>query len=348
LRGWLFVEHEPDYLRFDEGIDSRESIKALLDESMEIRDKHGEYTASLEEWWAKHLPDFEALPEKKNIHDLYHRFSGTIAQNLKALGILDGFKSRGAFAAYWDSLYTDLRSVAASGWNAELIPDEEILESQFPEILRELRENEARRDELANLFKEVNDLEEGAWSEEEYEAWPKAELAEVKAGIKELGGELKELKREMKNLAAQARALKMAGESTFALSEEKERLELRQQRLEERIAGEEARFSRHTELDTELKQCKRVIREIKERKEKLVEEARQRINEAEAKELILARWQRTLHATVAEYLAQYQREFRAAVENLWQKYHQPLHAILAERDKASAELAGFLKELGYE
>jgi type I restriction enzyme M protein len=140
----------------------------------------------------------------------------------------------------------------------------------------------------------------------------------------------------------------MAGESTFALSEEKERLELRQQRLEERIAGEEARFSRHTELDTELKQCKRVIREIKERKEKLVEEARQRINEAEAKDLILARWQRTLHATVAEYLAQYQREFRAAVENLWQKYHQPLHAILAERDKASAELAGFLKELGYE
>lgn len=348
LRRWLFGEHDADYLRFDDGFDSREAIKALLDESPEIKGKHNEYTTSLDDWWERHLPDFEALPEKQNIHELYHRFSATITTSLKEHGILDGFKSRGAFAAYWDTLFTDLRSVAASGWNAELIPDEEILESQFPEVLRELRENEARRDELASLFKEVNDLEEGAWNEEEYEAWPKSELAEVKAGIKELGAELKEVKREMKNLASQVKARKKAGESSADMELARERLEKQRVRLEERIEGEEVRFARHAALDAELRQCKQVIREIKERKEKLVEEARQRIGEAEAKQLILARWQRTLHATVADYLAQYQREFRAKVENLWQKYHQPLHAILTERDAASAELAGYLKELGYE
>ena len=47
------------------------------------------------------------------------------------MGILDMDKSRGAFAAYWDSLETDLKSVAASGWNADLIPADDILQSLF-------------------------------------------------------------------------------------------------------------------------------------------------------------------------------------------------------------------------
>ena len=68
----------------------------------------------------------------------------------------------------------------------------------------------------------------------------------------------------------------------------------------------------------------------------------------EAEKLILARWELTLYNTVDEYLAQYSREFRAALENLWVKYEQPLHSILAERDAASKELGGYLKELGYE
>ena len=39
---------------------------------------------------------------------------------------------------------------------------------------------------------------------------------------------------------------------------------------------------------------------------------------------------------------------RSSLENLWEKYHQPLHSILKERDAASVELAGYLMELGYE
>lgn len=97
------------------------------------------------------------------------------------------------------------------------------------------------------------------------------------------------------------------------------------------------RIVRHAELDAELKTCKKVIKEIKE---KLVEEARNKIDGAEAKKLILARWERTLYATVEEYLAQYSRTLRGSLENLWEKYHQPLHSILKERDAASAELAG--------
>jgi len=106
--------------------------------------------------------------------------------------------------------------------------------------------------------------------------------------------------------------------------------------------------TRHWELENELKQCRKIVKEIKDRKEKLVEEARKKIDEAEAKKLILARWERTLFSKVDDYLIQYNRGLRSKLENLWEKYHQPMHSILKDRDEASAELSGYLKELGYE
>ena len=121
-----------------------------------------------------------------------------------------------------------------------------------------------------------------------------------------------------------------------------------QEALSDRIAEQEKRIARHAELEAELKICKKIIKEIKERKEKLVEEARNKIDSDKARQLILARWERTFYATVDEYLAQYSRALRSSLENLWEKYHQPLHSILKERDAVSVELAGYLTELGYE
>ena len=48
------------------------------------------------------------------------------------------------------------------------------------------------------------------------------------------------------------------------------------------------------------------------------------------------------------YVYRNRRYLRSSLENLWEKYHQPLHSILKERDAASVELAGYLMELGYE
>jgi type I restriction enzyme M protein len=89
----------------------------------------------------------------------------------------------GSFAAYWNSITNDIKSVIASGWNAELIPDDEILQSQFPEVLKELKDNEARRDELQAKFDEVNELEDDVWNEDDYEVWRSKELKEHKDSI---------------------------------------------------------------------------------------------------------------------------------------------------------------------
>jgi len=348
IREQLFVPVTNSYSQFVSAIESKESLKAFLDASLELKSKHQIFAKSLAAWWEENLPALEELPTKQNVYDLYHLFSRTIAARISKLGILDEFKSRGAFASYWNALFTDLRSVSASGWNADLIPDEEILQSQFSEVLKEMNDNEARRDELEALFKEVNELEEGAWSEEDYEVYPKAELLEVKWQIKSLGGELKEIERTLKNMMKRVKALKNAGESFKALENEIAALTPQAEALTGRIAEQEKRIARHAELDAELKICKKIIKEIKERKEKLVEEARNKIDSDEARQLILARWERTLYATIEEYLAQYSRAIRLSLENLWEKYHQPLHSILKERDAASVELSGYLKELGYE
>lgn len=348
IRDKLFLPVKDEYSQFVNAIESKENIKTFLDASTEIKAKHEGFVRSLASWWKENLSALEALPEKKNVYELYHSFSATISVRISALGILDEFKSRGAFASYWNTLFADLRSVSASGWNAELIPDEDILQSQFPEVLKELHDNEARRDELEDLFKEVNELKEGSWSEEDCEVFPKEELAEVKVGIKTLGGELKEIKRNIKNREKQVNALKKAGESYKAVENEIALLIPKVTELNTRIAEEEKRIAHHTELEAELKVCKKIVKEIKEKKEKLVEEARKKIDDMEAKKLILVRWERTLYAVVEEYLSQYSRTLRSSLENLWEKYRQPLHSILKERDKASVELAGYLKELGYE
>ncbi|OPY28452.1 MAG: DNA double-strand break repair Rad50 ATPase [Methanobacterium sp. PtaU1.Bin242] len=186
---------------------------------------------SLKLWWDEHQAKLEALPDNRNVYDLYHAFSATITAKISSLGILDEFKCRGAFAGFWNEIFNDLRSVAASGWNAELIPDDEILQSQFPEVIKELNDCIAKRDELEALFNEVNELEDGAWSEEEYEVFPKEELAEVKATIKSLGAELKELSKDIKNKTKQIKALKKSGEAYIEMERALESLQKHESEL---------------------------------------------------------------------------------------------------------------------
>ena len=44
-----------------------------------------------------------------------------------------------------------LKSIAASGWGPELIPEQDILQSQFPEVLEQIEQDQARIAELESL-----------------------------------------------------------------------------------------------------------------------------------------------------------------------------------------------------
>ena len=360
LEAKLFEPLKPNYLKFSDSIAHKEDIKKLFDESSEIKTAFAQYENAINDWWNEQQATLEQLPEGKlNIFDLYHQFSQSLTEKLRfnqnhgnqknqtnhSSDILDDFKSRGSFAAYWNSITNDIKSVIASGWNAELIPDDEILQSQFPEVLKELKDNEVRREELQAKFDEVNELEDDTWNEEDYEVWRSKELKEHKDSIKELKGERKEADKEFKLLL---KRIKAGAEDSEQLKVKSEKLLAEVQRLDARLKTEENRIAKHSELEEELKLCKRKIKEIKDRKQALVDQARLLITTEEAKELIMQRWLQTLQQTVNDYLQSHQRQLLQAVENVWEKYTTPLNEIVTVRERETELLENYLLELGYE
>lgn len=355
LNEQLFTDLKVGYLKFTDAIVQKEDIKKMFDDSDSIKATKQQYSAQLADWWNEVVADFEALPVNKNVFELYRKFAESFTEAIATLKtgqktVLDNYQSRGALASYWSQLNTDLKSVAASGWNAELIPDDEILESQYPDVLKELKANEARRDELQALFTEVNELEDEVWNEEDYEVWRSKELKEHKEAIKALKGERKEADRELKNLQKRIAANKKAGNYSEVelLKTEAEKWDRELKGLDAQIDADEQRFSKHTELEEELKACKKKVKEIKDRKQNLVDLARLNITPAKAKELILKRWKTTLSQTINGYLQTHSRSLLAAVENIYDKYTIPLHDILSDRDKETELLNKFLMEMGYE
>jgi type I restriction enzyme M protein len=368
----LLKHHKKGYYCFKKTIRRKEDIKALLDDAEEIKKKHRLYEQKIQSWWKRSLDRFENLPKKNNLFKMNKEFFRTISDQFSKLGILDLNKSRGAFAAYWDSLTADLKSVAASGWNAELIPEDEILESQFPEVLEELRNNQALKDEIEAMLKEVNDVEEDDYNEEDYDVFPKPVLKEYKDKLKEINGEIRAINKEIKATEKRYNAVARPLEAEFKKSKDKESLskikvhekgvskeldmfiavidENRKALIpfEEGKQEIEEKLYRHTEYETRLRDAKKVIKEIKDRKEDLVEKAREKITPDQARELILARWKGILHTTIMAYVTDYQREFLSRLENLWEKYKTTINEILVEREKAGEELSRFLGELGCE
>ena len=356
----LFEPLKKDYLQFATSITNKEAIKQLLDESPEIKETRGQYTKQLAAWWQTVVQEFEALPQNRNIFELYQTFSEsfTIAIETLATGqkpVMDNYQCRGALAAYWNELHYDLKSVAASGWNAELIPDDEILESQFPEVLKQQREAEAEVDKLEALFAEVNEMEEGEWSDEEYEVWPREELKEHRELLKKLKGDRKETDKAYKNLQ---KRIKAYGKATNLNETEKAEIAILEKdamqlaidlkSLDMDIESQESRITRHVEMEGLLKEYKKIIKDIKDKTQELVDLARLKITPDEARELILARWSRILHQIIDGYLNAHQRGLLRGIENLADKYTTPLHQILTEREKETELLNQYLLELGYE
>jgi len=234
--------------------------------------------------------------------------------------LLTAHQIRGAFARYVDDLKADLKSIAASGWGPELIPDADILASQFPELLAEMEQKRLRLAELAALF--------AAADEEDYEDSDDSGVLP--------GDEVKALKAKLKEARASAKLAKKEGDKDELTTYLREADEI------------EKRLARHKALEDEAKQLKAELRATEKKQEELVAAAREKISTDEAKGVILERLHRLLLQGYEGYLRADQRACIAALENLHGKYAVTAKQIEAKRDEAAAKLKGFLVELGYE
>ena len=346
---------------------------------------HAAFHQALDDWWRVSVSAIEGLAHSNNVFNLRRRFVDTIAAALTPLGLLNVHEVRGAMANYFKTLEADFKSIAASGWNAELIPDDEILASQFPDVLEQVARAEARIAELQALFAAADSEEESdGEGDDETGLLPAGEAAQLRKQIGEQSARLKLVVKEAKGMvdllatrarhaqllsAGQAKSAFTAGlagrEPDFAsverilavaaLADLEPELagQLRAQaeegrQLQESIAQAEARLARHKALEDELRLLKQEVKAVARRQDELVAQARSQIDPAAAQALILARLHRLLHEQYDDYLRRYRRELVAAVETLWDKYAVTARDILAERDRAAAELERFLVELGYE
>ncbi len=349
LRKKLFTPKDENYVSFTKAVENKEAIKELVTHHEDLQEKRVDYENGIQEWWVANEPQLIGLPQTQNVFQLHKEFGVNMVAHFSKLGILDTHKSRGAFAGFWDTLETNFKSVAASGWNAELIPDADILESQFPKVLQELADNESRRDELEALFAEVNardddEAEEDNEDDNETTIFSKERLKEFKDQLKQHNAEIKEAKKQIRALNIRIKTNE-ANEDLKAELKQQENILKEQETFKAEI---ENKLASHTNLTNELKDCKATIAEIKAKKESLVAKAKEKITPEEAKELILGRWQAILYETVMDYVNRYERELIAELETRFIKYETTLNSILNERTKAATQLDNFLMELGYE
>lgn len=347
-------EHPNDhYYAFAEAIADKAAIKPTIENHPGLQQKHQDFREALHHWWANHfVPGFHQLGDNQkggaSVMALRRSSFDSITDSLLPQGLLDQYKIRGAVASYFNQREADLKSIASSGWNAELIPDEEILQSQFPEVLEELKKDQARINELEALFAATeggededneaddNDTSDDADSEDnDSGVLPKALVKQLKDNKKEHNGQLRDCKKELK----------------FAKKENPARAAELEQQIESltaSIADIDAKLEQHTALEKELKDLKAGLKEAEKKKDDLVQAAREKITAEEAKALIEARFKQQLEKGFDQYLRQLLSHLVKAVENLQGKYAVTVKDILAERDQQAALLDGFLKELGYE
>ena len=306
------------------------AAKALVDVNDSVRATNALFHAAMNTWWLANVADLQKLPVLGSYVTLRKQFSQGLENTLVPLGLLDKFQVRGAFAEFSSSLASDFKSVAASGWNADLIPADEILASQFPEVLKELQDAQATITRLQSEFEEAAPAEGDEAEEFDLDTYDFDQGAGVLPKLI-----LDALKTRKKSMNAELKVAKKADP-------------VRAKAIDIEIKNIDALMVRHVTKEDELKKAKLTVRSIELRRDELVDKARDEITPEDAGGLILARWKRTLLAAYEARVAAYQADLAVQVELLWSKYAVTLTDIQGKRKAAADNLAVFLKERGYE
>ncbi len=391
LREDCFVPKDDIYMDIAATIMDKRIIADFITNHTGVVTHHQHFMEQLEAWWQVNLPVVEALaPDPENQHEnsgnvyiMRSTLIKSVAREFSGQDLLTPFQVRGAFANYVNLLKADFKSIAASGWGPELIPDNDILQSQFPEVLEEMEQAKTRLSELQALFSVAN--------EDEFEdtddtgVLPGNEVKNKKEDLKTLNIEWKAHLKELKALAGnifseiKVKGLLPKGKSkgyycTEGLTQKEPQFANGQRILElakevnhfseyandlvhameqgglakDRATAVEKSLARHKLLEDEVKSLNLTIKSVENKRDELVESAREKISNDEARIVIIERLRRVLMDTYQAYLRADLRECIKAIENLWNKYAVTAKEIEAERDAASSQLKEFLVELGYE
>ncbi|UMZ73735.1 type I restriction-modification system subunit M [Natranaerofaba carboxydovora] len=350
----LFGEKNGDYFEFSSELKEKEEIKTFIENDNGVREKEEEILNELNNWWKENQNRLEALPKNKDVFCIRQDFMDSFVNTFSEYNMLSLHEVEGAFVNFWEQLKADLKSIAASGWTPSLIPDEELIDSQFPEVIKRQRKNEDRLQVLEGMFaeaetKEIEDIEE----EELPGILPKVLVNELKEKKKNLNNEIKTLKKnELKPLEDTLKEVKKAG--TVNTDYSKEELENKIKKIKNKIDDYQSEISsidtkleEHQKLENEMKDLRAELKSIEKQKEELADKAREKITDDEAKKLIMKKFYVVLEAELNRYIKNHLLEIISYIEKLWDKYKVTIRDIERERDAEADKLENFMKELGY-
>ena len=339
LQNKLFTAATNGYAHFADAVKEKADIKTIISESKGKQQVADDYHQAIETFWKASDADLDSL-HGGSLFDFNNNLTDRFVATLTSLNVLDKYQVRGSFAHFSDTLKSDFRSVQSSGWTAELIPDDELIANEFPEVLADLKRLENRRDELDVKFAEIAELDPDEWNAEQFDVMPKVVISEIKS-------EIKDLKSQRREQAKLLKVLEKRKKSGAEVADELSKCNADIADLDARINDKEKGIFKHLALENELKLCRKQIREIELSKEALADKAREQISDDDASRLITQRWLATLHDNIAVYLEAHARRLQQCVELLHDKYSVTLRDLLDERNAATKELDGYLKELGY-
>lgn len=339
LQDKLFTSATDGYANFTDTVTEKADIKNIIAKSNGKKQVAEAYSKAIDTFWNASDADLNAL-HCGSLFDFNHNLADRFVQELDKLSVLDEYQIRGSFAHFSDSLKSDFRSVQSSGWTAELIPDDELIANEFPDVLADLRRLESRRDELDAKFAEIAEMDPEEWDAEQCELMPKTIISEIK-------GEIKELKAQKRELTKQEKALDKRRKSGADVEKDIRECVASIVVLDWQIEEKEGGIAKHIALENELKNCRKDIRDIEVNKEALADKARDQISNDDARRLITARWLNSLHDNINVYLEAHARHLQQCVELIHDKYSVTLSTLIADRDQATEKLNGYLKELGY-
>lgn len=317
-----FVEKDKDYLQFKPEVESKSHIRPIIEGQKSVKAVQADMRSRLEAVWKSAEAGIVKFPGRNQLPQFRKSFQGQLLEALLPAGVLDEFQIAGIFVNWWETVRYDLKTIVATGWSANIIPDDYLLEAFFQKEMERIDELESR---VGELDAELTELLEETELEPEVDEEGKEKAVTAAQAIRVIKEESAGIEYTANAEAARLRAL------ADAIAQKEKELRAAKSELNKETVRLFGKLDKEGNLKTRG----------------LIHEKRESLSENEAKALILKKLNDLIAQEMDRYINTERRKIVFIFESLWEKYQKSLQQINTEKKQALSKLDTFLKELGY-
>jgi type I restriction enzyme M protein len=332
------------YYAFQDAMKSRGDIKSAVETDDALQAQENALRDAFRSWWEDHRGRIVEVDDGADVMDVRADFLTSFETALRPVGLLDRFKVSGVIAEWWDAQVNDFKTLSTLGFsglidswvtsikdaadrtdkNAPDPFDHKCIPHLLSDYLAEIDEAEAA---LSDAQGRKDAFEDGDPPDGEPvdEDW--ADDPESSSGVdrydKFLDERIKELKAEMKDDPANAADLQAA------------------------IKHCERQQAQYKAIKAEIKEAKRVVKELRGELLERLDEERAALDDVEEQTLVLTVARTELADELSGYVDVHRQRVVAEFETWWDKYRTTMQNIKSRREATTAKLDAYLDQMGY-